>query len=332
MVKISTLIMDTLEQCIKTEIEAFKKSFEDILTSNVPLADSVIRYFLDRRGKQVRPLVTILAAKLLGENVPQSTIDGAVAIELLHNATLMHDDVIDQSDERRGMPSINKIWDNKVAVLMGDFFLSKSLASSNATGLLSVSNILAEIVTRLAEGELEQLANMRGRVLDEKAYFSVISGKTASLFVACMKVGALTVNASSDEIDRIAQVGEKMGLIFQIRDDIFDYYPSTTEIGKPTGHDIMEGKVTLPLLYALKHSDPLESDSMRTILNRNEELSPNQVSCLVEFAKKNGGIEYSYMKMKELADEAKSLLLTFRECEPRTSLINLIDFFIDRTK
>lgn len=318
--------------CIAAELKRFDKYFEGALRTHVPLADNVIRYFLDRKGKRMRPILVLLAAKMLKDDLPESVYYGAAALELLHNATLMHDDVVDQSDERRGSATINKVWDNKVAVLMGDFFLAKCLQSSNATGSLDISVILSDMVTRLSEGELEQLSNARSHMLSEEAYFSVISGKTASLFAACMRVAAYGVGASEAELEQLAQIGELIGLIFQIRDDVFDYFPSTSEIGKPTGHDIMEGKVTLPLLYALQHAPIEESSCMRMLLEREEGLSEEDVTTLVEFAAAMGGIEYAQAKMKKMAYEAKKMLSAFPENPAREALMNLVDYFIVRNK
>lgn len=321
--------MDQIKSCIADEMRRFEDSFERALSTHVPLADNVIHYFLDRRGKQMRPMVALLAAKMVGGEVTEASIKGAVSLELLHNASLMHDDVIDKSDERRGISTVNKVWDNRVAVLMGDFFLSKCLVVSNSTGSLDISNILADMVIRLSEGELEQLSNVRSRLLSEAAYFSVISGKTASLFSACMKVGALSVGGSEALVEQMGQVGELMGLIFQIRDDVFDYYPSA-DLGKPTGHDIMEGKVTLPLLYALQHDASDEAGKMRAILEQGDELTGEQVEQLVEFAKAMGGIEYAQAKMKKLAFEAKKLLNQQPESPAREALKSIIDYFIAR--
>lgn len=322
--------MDSIKTCIAQELRMFETCFEQSLGTHVPLANNVIHYFLDRRGKQLRPVVTLLTAKMMGGGeVHEQSIQGAVALELLHNASLMHDDVIDKSDERRGMSSINKVWDNRVAVLMGDFFLSKCLVASNSTGSLDISNILANMVIRLSEGELEQLSNARSHLLSESAYFSVISGKTASLFSACMRVGALSVGAPAEDIERMGQIGELMGLVFQIRDDIFDYYPSS-DIGKPSGHDIMEGKVTLPLLYALQHGPADEAEKMKSILENSEVLDAEQVEQLVEFAKAVGGIEYAQAKMKNIAFDAKKLLDMQPESPARDALKCLIDYFISR--
>ena len=324
--------MDQIKSCIADEMRCFEDRFEQALTTRVPLADNVIHYFLDRRGKQLRPMVALLSAKMVGGEVSESSILGAVALELLHNASLMHDDVIDKSDERRGISTVNKVWDNRVAVLMGDFFLSKCLVASNSTGSLAISNILANMVIRLSEGELEQLSNVRSHLLSESAYFSVISGKTASLFSACMKVGALSVGSTDEQVEQMGQIGELMGLVFQIRDDIFDYFPSNDAVGKPTGHDIMEGKVTLPLLYALQNGPTEQSQKMRDLLLDGKELSEAEISSLVDFAKQMGGIEYALARMKNIAFEAKQLLLSFPENDCRAALMQLVDFFIDRDR
>ena len=324
-----TQVYNSVRICISEELNDFEHMFEGVLRTRVPLADSVIHYFLERSGKQLRPIMTLLAAKMLG-NVNEATTYGAVALELLHNATLMHDDVIDQSSTRRGSETINKIWDNKVAVLMGDFFLSKCLYCSNATGSLQISRVLSDMVTMLVEGELEQISNVRTHLLSEDAYFSVIRGKTASLFAACMKIGALSVEAPETDKERLAKVGELMGMVFQIRDDIFDYYPSTKEVGKPTGHDIMEGKITLPLLYALQHAPADEAARMKAIIEQPQELTGSQIAQLVEFAKSIGGIEYAQAKMKNISYEAKKLLSTFPESDAREAVMCLIDYFSDR--
>ncbi len=317
-------------ECIESELLLFRETFEQTLRTRVPLADNVIHYFLDRRGKQLRPILTLLSAKMLAGKVTQATMYGAVAVELLHNASLMHDDVIDKSDERRGAATVNNLWDNRVAVLMGDFFLAKCLTCSSETGSLDIIRTLTGMSESLTEGELEQLSNARSHLLSEDAYFSVINGKTASLFRACLRIGALSVDATPDVVERLAEVGSKIGLIFQIRDDIFDYFPSNDAVGKPTGHDIMEGKVTLPLLYALQNGPTEQSQRMKDMLLVNRDLSEAEVSMLVEYAKQMGGIEYAQARMKNIAFEAKQLLLSFPENDCRTALEHLVDFFIDR--
>lgn len=310
----------------------FQESFEQMLQTRVPLADSVIRYFLDRRGKQLRPALTLLASKMIGGRVEQQSIYGAVAVELLHNASLMHDDVVDNCDERRGADTINKVWDNRVAVLVGDFFLSKCMLTSNAVGSLQINRVLGGIVTSLAEGELEQLSNISGSQLSEDSYYRVIRGKTASLFSACLEIGALSVDATPAQVSALSKVGEIIGMIYQIRDDIFDYYPSTAEIGKPTGHDMMEGKVTLPLLFALNNSPEEESSRMNSLLKSENGIGKEQAAELSAFAIRYGGIEYAKNKMSAMADEAKALLNQFPDNKYRHVLAQIIDYFISRER
>jgi octaprenyl-diphosphate synthase len=322
--------MELQLQCIENEMDRFRSTFERVLRTRVPLADNVIRYFLDRRGKQLRPILTILSAKMLRGEVTEETIFGAVAVELLHNASLMHDDVVDDSPERRGAATINRVWDNRVAVLTGDFFLAKCLMCSNAAGSMAISRILGEMVTSLVEGELEQLSNARSHLLSEDAYFSVIRGKTASLFAACLRIGAHSVGASEDEVKKMGEIGERIGLVFQIRDDIFDYFPSNDSVGKPTGHDIMEGKVTLPLLYALQQAPAEQSKRIKEILLSNKEMTETEVSQLVDFAKQMGGIEYAQARMKNIAFEAKQLLNSFPTTDCLKAFVQIVDYFIDR--
>ncbi|MBO7379036.1 MAG: polyprenyl synthetase family protein [Bacteroidales bacterium] len=322
--------MELQLQCIENEMDRFRSTFERVLRTRVPLADNVIRYFLDRRGKQLRPILTILSAKMLRGEVTEETIFGAVAVELLHNASLMHDDVVDDSPERRGAATINRVWDNRVAVLTGDFFLAKCLMCSNAAGSMAISRILGEMVTSLVEGELEQLSNARSHLLSEDAYFSVIRGKTASLFAACLRIGAHSVGASEDEVKKMGEIGERIGLVFQIRDDIFDYFPSNDSVGKPTGHDIMEGKVTLPLLYALQQAPAEQSKRIKEILLSNREMTETEVSQLVDFAKQMGGIEYAQARMKNIAFEAKQLLNSFPTTDCLKAFVQIVDYFIDR--
>lgn len=321
-----------ITSCISDELARYHEEFETILHTRIPLADNIIRYFLDRKGKQMRPIMAILSAKIAKGVVSDATINGAVALELLHNASLMHDDVVDNSEQRRGTDTINKVWDNHIAVLMGDFFLAKCLVSSNATNSLAISRILADMVIRLSEGELEQQSNARSHMMSEAAYFSVISGKTASLFAGCLKIGAISVDASDEDVEKLGEVGELMGLIFQIRDDIFDYYPSNDEVGKPTGHDILEGKITLPLIFALNQTANVENSRMRELVLNNKEFTNEQISQLVDYAKAVGGIDYAQAKMKNLAFKAKNILLSFEDSEYRNSLMHLIDYFMERRK
>ena len=308
--------MDKLSQ-IKAPIEKELKEqislISEVLRSPIPLVDTVVSYFLDKKGKMVRPIMVLLSSKLAGKGeVTENSLHSAVAVELLHNASLMHDDVIDEADKRRGRETINNIWDNKVAVLIGDYFLSKALDQVNVTKNFEIQSALTKLSTGLAIGEIEQLANARGNVLCEEAYFSVIKNKTASLFRTCMRLGALSVNASEETINTLSEFGEKLGLVFQIRDDIFDYYDDKT-VGKPTGNDIREGKVTLPLLYALINGVGEDNDKMKTLVEKTE-LSTDDIQTLVRYAKESGGIDYAHATMMRIAYESKQLLNAFEDC------------------
>ena len=316
--------------CIEQELKQFRSAFHDELHTQIPLADQVIHYFLDRTGKQLRPILTLLTAKMIAGKVSDDTILGAVAVELLHNASLMHDDVVDNCAERRGAPTVNAVWDNRVAVLTGDFFLAHCLMCCSKTQSLDIIRTLSEMTAILSEGELEQISNARAHLLSEEAYFSVINGKTASLFSACLRIGGLSVQATPQQIELLGELGSKIGLIFQIRDDIFDYFPSNDAVGKPTGHDIQEGKVTLPLLYALLNAPASESQQMKDLLCLSRPLTEAEVAQLVDFAKQMGGIEYAQARMKNIAFEAKQLLLSFPENACRDTLAYLVDFFISR--
>ncbi|MEG1587504.1 MAG: polyprenyl synthetase family protein, partial [Bacteroidales bacterium] len=316
---------------ILKELEEQSVLLKESLKSQIPLIDAVVRYFLEKKGKMIRPIMVLLAAKLAGNGTVSSiTKNAAVALELLHNASLIHDDVVDEAHERRGNPSVNHVWDNKVAVLMGDFFLARCLVKSTETESLAIQKVLADLASSLSEGEIEQLSNARGRVLSEDAYYSVIKNKTASLFVACMKLGAISVGASDEVVRILTEFGEKLGVIFQIRDDIFDYY-SDPEIGKPTGNDIREGKITLPLLYVFINGSGGEHQRMTALLEK-EEFSKTDICQLVEYAKDNGGIEYAQATMRRLAFEAKNLLTHFPDSPVRTAFSELVDYVIDRKK
>lgn len=316
---------------ILKELEEQSVLLKEALNSNIPLIDSVVHYFLEKKGKMIRPVMVLLAAKLAGNGqINDKAKNAAVALELLHNASLIHDDVVDEAHERRGHASVNHVWDNKVAVLMGDFFLARCLITSTKTQSLEIQRVLAELASALSEGEMKQLANAQGRVLNEDSYYSVIRNKTASLFVACMKLGALSVDSSEEVIRILTEFGDKLGIIFQIRDDIFDYYSDPT-IGKPTGNDIREGKVTLPLLHTLINGSGEEHAQMLALLAK-DEFTKEDITALVEYAKANGGIEYAQDTMHRLAAEAKELLNFFPDSPVRQAFYELIDYVIERKK
>jgi octaprenyl-diphosphate synthase len=322
-------MFDEIVRDIRPELTQMYALMDQTLTSHVGLANRVVDYFRDRKGKGVRPIMTLLAAKLLSGAATAATMDGAVALELVHNASLMHDDVVDRSDLRRGAQTINRVWDNRVAVLMGDFFLSKSLMRIHASGRPEMLNALAEMVTRLSEGELAQLSGANARSTDEAAYMRVIADKTASMFAACMKIGAISVGADDEEQQALAAIGEEMGLIFQMRDDLFDYLPSA-EMGKPSGHDIREGKVTLPLIYAFRTAEAEECEAMHLLLENPESLTDDEVARLVAFAERTGGIDYTRRRMEEIAASVRHRLAAFADAEPRRALLLLVDYFMQR--
>lgn len=322
--------MTTIDD-IHSELSPELKKLNDLISrrlkSSNELMDRVITGFLKNKGKQIRPILVILTAKLFGK-VNDVTVAAAASVEMLHNASLIHDDVIDESKVRRGAATINSVWDNHIAVLIGDFFTSTSLAVAAGTGDGRLVESLARLGRLLSIGELDQIYNAQSRRLEESAYFEVISRKTASLFVTCVEMGAHSVGAAEDDIKAMCRFAELLGLCFQIRDDIFDYFDSK-EIGKPTGNDLREGKITLPLLSVLLRADAPDHDAMLQ-LSRKEQLSDDEIATLMKYARDNGGIDYSYEYMRRLRDQAMLLLDTFPPCRARTLLGELFDFIIER--
>ena len=319
-----------IRQPIANELALLNETLTESLHTNSPLMNEVIQVYLESKGKQIRPILVLLCAKLFGD-VPRVAIDAAASLEMLHNASLIHDDVVDESQKRRGLPTINHLYDNRIAVLTGDYFVSCALACSIKTNKMPIVSCLGVLGRDLARGEIDQLSNARNHLLDEAAYFEVIRRKTASLFYACMQVGALAANAPVPMVERLSLFGEKLGLCFQIKDDIFDYYEDKV-IGKPTGNDLREGKVTLPLIYAVTHGEGSENERMRTLLSKKECLSAEEVHTLIEYAKREGGIEYAYETMNRIRNEAVELLSVFPPSETVDALIAILDYTIDREK
>lgn len=315
---------------IAPELRQLNDLIESTLNSPNELMNRVINTYLRTKGKQLRPILVILSAKLFGEVNP-NVISAAASVELLHNASLIHDDVVDETKMRRDAPTINGIWDNHIAVLVGDFFVSSSLQRALDTGDLRVISSVASLGKMLSIGEIDQIYNARYHFLTEEAYFGIIERKTASLFVSCVEMGAYACDVrQTQRLEVVKEFARKLGLCFQIKDDIFDYYGDLS-IGKPTGNDLREGKITLPLLYALLHSDSPETQRM-VELSRKEELGADEITCLIEFAKNNGGIDYSYACMTKMRDEAvKSLREAFDSANPVVDdLIALFDYTISR--
>ncbi len=322
--------LSIIRQPIANELALLNETLTESLHTNSPLMNEVIQVYLESKGKQIRPILVLLCAKLFGD-VPREAIDAAASLEMLHNASLIHDDVVDESQKRRGLPTINHLYDNRIAVLVGDYFVSCALACSIRTKKMPIVICLGVLGRDLARGEIDQLSNARNHLLDESAYFEVIRRKTASLFYACMQVGALSVDAPAEMVERLGLFGEKLGLCFQIKDDIFDYYEDKV-IGKPTGNDLREGKITLPLIYAVTHGTGEENRRMKELLLSEEHLSLEHVNTLIEYAKGQGGIEYAYETMKRIRNEAVELLSDFPPSDTVDALVSILDYTIEREK
>ncbi|GHT86168.1 octaprenyl-diphosphate synthase [Bacteroidia bacterium] len=318
-----------ISQSVQGEMEAFNRLFAEMLQGHNDDFQSMINFVSSRNGKRIRPLILLLSAKLCGET-NQKTIDYAIILELLHTATLIHDDVVDNTMERRSQPSANAKYDNRLAVLLGDYILSLAITQAVLAQNFAILNIISRLAQNLAEGELTQLISSKELLFDEKRYFEVIWKKTAVLLSSCSEMGALSVDASPENREKLRLIGENLGICFQIKDDIFDYFEQG-EIGKPTGNDIREGKITLPLIHALKTAPKEISDAMFAIIQK-KNYSPENIKQLTDFAKAYHGIEYAQSKMLEIKEKTITLLNDFPDSETKTALIHLIDYIIEREK
>jgi octaprenyl-diphosphate synthase len=318
-----------ITQSIQKEIEVFNRLFSASLQSHNNDFQSMIDFISGKNGKRIRPVVLILSAKLCGET-NQKTIDYALILELLHTATLIHDDVVDNTMERRAQPSANAQFGNRLAVLLGDYILSLAIAHAVRAQNGIVMEIIARLAQNLAEGELTQLIASKEAIVDEERYFDVIRKKTATLFSSCSEMGALSAGAAPETRETLRLIGENLGLCFQIRDDIFDYF-DRGEIGKPTGNDVREGKITLPLIYALQTAPQTVSSTMLEIISK-QDFTPENIRQLIEFAKKYHGIGYAQSKMQEIKAKMPGLLAAFSGSEAKTAMIDLIDYIVEREK
>lgn len=321
--------LEDIQQSIRPELKQLSERISSSLSSPNKLMNQVIEGYLESKGKLIRPVLVILTAKLFGE-VNDRVIASAASVEMLHNASLIHDDVVDDSKLRRSMPTINNMWGNHIAVLVGDYFVSNALQQGISTGDIRVVEVLARLGKMLSLGEVDQIYNARFHTLDEKAYFEIISRKTASLFVSCIKMGAYSTDTSDEAMEPMLRYAELLGLCFQIRDDIFDYYHDPV-IGKPTGNDLREGKITLPLLYALSRTELPEHDAMLA-LSRKETLEPADIDTLIEFAKSAGGIDYAYATMERFRDQALEILREYPDNETTRAFAAIFDYVIARRK
>ena len=319
--------LSTIRKPIEGEMDNFVELFKQTLSHGDGMLEQVLSHIRQRGGKRMRPMLILLTAKNCGE-VLEVTQNAALGLELLHTASLVHDDVVDESDQRRGQPSVNASYNNKVAVLVGDYILSTALLRVALSNNHEIVQNLAELGRTLAAGEILQLSNISNKDISEDAYYQVIEKKTAVLFEACCKLGAISVGASRDMVEKASQFGHNIGMIFQIRDDIFDYYDSK-EIGKPTGNDMIEGKLTLPIIYSLTH---YESPAMMKLARKvkNGTINTDEIAILIEFAKQYGGIKYAEKKMEQLAKEAQVFIDECVKPELKDAFNAYLEYVIQR--
>lgn len=321
--------ISTFKAPVAREMDTFEKVFRQAMASKVPLLDRITHYIVKRKGKQLRPMLVFLTAKLHGE-INDSSYRGASLIELMHTATLVHDDVVDDANLRRGFFSINALWKNKIAVLVGDYLLSKVLLLAVEHKEHRLLELVSTSVREMSEGELLQIEKARRLDVNEDIYYEIIRQKTASLIASCCAVGAASTGATDEEVKRMHRFGELLGMAFQIKDDLFDYDQAAIT-GKPTGIDIKEQKMTLPLLYALGQANG--SDRRRTISTvKRHHNNPQRVQEVMDFVRRSGGIDYAQNKMGEFHREALELLEPFPDSDVKEALIALTHFVIDRKK
>jgi octaprenyl-diphosphate synthase len=320
-------IVEQIKQPIQDEMKLFQEKFYQSMKSNVSLLDKVTRFIVTTRGKQMRPMFVFLSAKLLGQ-INDKTYRGASMIELIHTATLVHDDVVDESNRRRNFFSINALWKNKIAVLVGDYFLSKSVLLCTDHKDYDLLGIIADTIREMSEGELLQLEKARKLDITEEVYFEIIRQKTATLVAACCQIGAKSVGASDEIALKLKDFGTYTGIAFQIKDDLFDYQ-SQNIIGKPLGIDIQEQKMTLPLIHALKISTPENRKKYFDIIKNHHTKQP-KVREIIAYVKEVGGLDYAIGVMKNYQQKAKSILQQFPDSEPKTALLLMLDYVIER--
>lgn len=320
--------LSLIKKPIEQDLDDFVELFNQCLSHEEGLLSQVLSHIRQRGGKRMRPMLILLAAKNYG-GISDVTQHAAVGLELLHTASLVHDDVVDESGERRGQASVNATYNNKVAVLVGDYILSTALLSVANTGNQRIVEYLAELGRILAAGEILQLSNIQNQQFSEEVYYQVIKQKTAALFEACAAIGAISANASDEEIEKASKFGQTLGIMFQIRDDIFDYYDSK-EIGKPTGNDMTEGKLTLPVIYALNKAN---YESMNTLAKKVKAgtVNPDEIAVLVEFTKQQGGIEYAEKRMQEFSETCMEYINnSVKEKAIKEALTAYVDYVIER--
>jgi len=320
-------IVEEIKRPINEEMKLFEQKFYESMQSKVPLLDKVTRFIVTTKGKQMRPMFVFLCAKLVGE-ITEKTYRGASMIELIHTATLVHDDVVDESFKRRNFFSINALWKNKIAVLVGDYLLSKSVLLSTDHKDYDLLGVISRTIREMSEGELLQLEKARKLDITEEVYYEIIRQKTATLIAACCEIGVLSNNADEALAKKMMDFGTYTGMAFQIKDDLFDYL-SSNFIGKPVGIDIKEQKMTLPLIYTLKNASEKDKKYyFNTIKRYNND--QKRVKELIDFVKNSGGMDYAIKVMKDFQQKAKDILNEFPDSEPRKSLHSMLDYVIER--
>lgn len=322
-------VLDEIISPVAKELERFEDYYRSVLRTNTGLLNTVIRYLTSRKGKRIRPLLIFLSAGLVGK-INERTYIGATMVELLHTATLVHDDVVDEAKERRGLLSINAKWNNKIAVLLGDFLLAKGLLIAIDNNEFEFLRILSEAVRLMSEGELLQIQTSREFETTEERYFEIIYSKTASLISACCEIGCYSATDDPDARAKLREFGKLIGLAFQIRDDIFDYVGKSSIIGKPVGNDLRERKITLPLIYALQNVPDKEAKDIVGIVKSHKK--KKELNVVIDFVIQNNGITFAQNRAKELIEKAKAILKDFPQNEAKSSLIRLADYIIERDK
>jgi octaprenyl-diphosphate synthase len=315
-------------QIINQEIKQFERLFKDAVKSDVPLLDRILKYIVKTKGKQLRPMFVLLSAKLCGE-ITDVTYRAASFVELLHTATLVHDDVVDEASHRRGVFSVYALWKNKASVLVGDYLLAKGLLLSLENKEFKILEILADAVKKMSEGELLQLMKSRLLNITEEDYFTIIRNKTASLLASACSAGAYSASGDLDITEKLRQFGEYTGIAFQIKDDLFDY--GTEDIGKPTGNDIKEKKMTLPLIYTLQQVSKTRRRELIYII-KNKNKTRKEIDVVIEQVRLSGGIQYAEIMMESFKNKAIDILLEFRDSEVRNTLIEMVRYTTERKK
>jgi len=324
---LSKLKLSEISNPISKELADFSNHFNQSMKSDVFLVDMVAKYILKQKGKKVRPLLVFLSGELCG-GINERSFRGATLVELLHTATLVHDDVVDSAEERRGLPSINAVWKNKVAVLMGDYLLSKGLMLAVDGEDFDFLKVITTAVKRMSEGELNQIGKTKKLDIDESAYYRIISDKTASLLSTCCEIGARGSTKNEEMISAMKNFGENLGIAFQIRDDILDYIGTSRVIGKPLGGDIKEKKITLPLIYSLGKAEKKEADKIKKFIKQSRK--SGNVKDVINFVHKYNGIAYAEKSAGKYADKAKEYLNIFEDSEVKQALLSLTDFVTNR--